>query len=84
MQILFVYFDILFLIKNSRRLENYLKMKFALKGIIRPVARWAAHLKSHIILSEVPDTVARSDPRPPIADSIFTSGNILSWRLVMK
>ena len=28
--------------------------------------------------------VARSDARPPVACSILTSGNILSWRLVMK
>ena len=36
----------------------------------------------------MPGTVARSDPRPPgmrtVAGSILGSGNILSWRLVMK
>ena len=46
-------------------------------------------VKQHSVsLTLWPGTVARSDARPPgmrtVAGSILTSGNILSWRLVMK
>ena len=38
--------------------------------------------------NDLPDAVARSETRPPsmrtVAGSILTSGNIPSWRLVMK